>query len=84
MTKQPTSQTSLVTMPEGEEHRYHIGLCALAKCGGLYEMDSIESCSWPLGSGPISKCGPAEGGMALLDKICHCGSRLWAFKASYT
>lgn len=31
MTKQPTSQTSLVTMPEGKERKYHIGLCALAK-----------------------------------------------------
>jgi hypothetical protein len=32
--------------------------------------------AWPLRSGTVRRCGYARVGVAMLEEVCHCGSRL--------
>lgn len=43
-------------------------------CGGLN--------AWPMGSGTTMGCGLVEGGVALMEEVCHCGEGLWGLLCS--
>ena len=36
-----------------------------------------------MGSGTIRKCGLIEGGVALLEEVCHCGGVLGGYVGNY-
>ena len=41
---------------------------------GLHRLTCLNV--WPIGSGTIKRSGPVGLGGALLEKVCHCVSRL--------
>ena len=48
-------------------------------CGGLNRFGSHRfMClnAWPIGSGTIRRCGLVGVGVALMEKVCHCGFAL--------
>lgn len=48
-------------------------------CGGMNRNGPLRLIglnAWPMGSGTTMGCGLVEGGVALMEKVCHCEAGL--------